>query len=68
MPPEAFAVVRMATFFTGAVRAPITGTLLIIEMTAGFTMLLPMLVGCFAAMLVPTLLGDPPIYDSLRER
>ena len=68
MPPEAFAVVGMATFFTGAVRAPITGILLIIEMTAGFTMLLPMLGACFAAMLVPTLLGDPPIYDSLRER
>jgi CIC family chloride channel protein len=65
--PEAFAVVGMAAFFTGVVRAPITGIVLIIEMTAGFTMLLPMLGACFAAMLVPTLLGDPPIYDSLRE-
>jgi CIC family chloride channel protein len=68
VPPEAFAVVGMAAFFTGVVRAPVTGIILIIEMTAGFTMLLPMLGACFAAMLVPTLLGDPPIYDSLRER
>jgi chloride channel protein, CIC family len=30
-------------------------------------MLLPMLGACFMAMLVPTLLRDPPIYDSLRE-
>ena len=30
-------------------------------------MLLPMLGACFAAMLVPTLLRDPPIYESLRE-
>jgi chloride channel protein, CIC family len=30
-------------------------------------MLLPMLGACFAAMLVVTLHGDPPIYDSLRE-
>jgi chloride channel protein, CIC family len=30
-------------------------------------MLLPMLGACFAAMLVATLRGDPPIYDSLRE-
>ena len=67
-PPEAFAVVGMAAFFTGVVRAPVTGIVLIIEMTASFTMLLPMLGACFAAMLVPTLLGDPPIYDSLRER
>jgi CIC family chloride channel protein len=68
MPPECFAVVGMAVFFTGVVRAPITGIVLVIEMTAGFTMFLPMLGACFAAMLVPTLLGDPPIYDSLRER
>jgi len=29
-------------------------------------MLLPMLGACFMAMLVPTLLGDPPLYASLR--
>jgi CIC family chloride channel protein len=67
-PPIAFAVVGMAAFFTGVVRAPVTGIVLIIEMTAGFTMLLPMLGACFAAMLVPTLLQNEPIYDSLRER
>jgi CIC family chloride channel protein len=67
-PPEAFAVIGMAAFFTGVVRAPVTGIVLITEMTASFTMLLPMLVACFTAMLVPTLLSDPPIYDSLRER
>jgi chloride channel protein, CIC family len=37
-------------------------------MTASVTMLLPMLGACFMAMLAPTLMGDPPIYDSLRER
>jgi hypothetical protein len=41
---------------------------LVIETTASFPMLLPMLAACFASMLVPTLLGDPPIYDSLRSR
>jgi CIC family chloride channel protein len=68
MPPVAFAIMGMAAFFTGVVRAPVTGIVLIVEMTARFTMLLPMLGACFAAMLVPTLLGNPPIYDSLRER
>jgi CIC family chloride channel protein len=66
-PAEAFAVVAMAAFFTGVVRAPVTSIALIIEMTGSFTMLLPMLGACFAAMLVPTLLGNAPIYDSLRE-
>src|SRR5262249_34060278 len=64
---EGFAVVGMAAFFTGVVRAPLTGIVLVTEMTANATMLLPMLVACFAAMLVPTLLCDAPIYDSLRE-
>ena len=40
---------------------------LVIEMTAAFTLLLPMLAACFAAMLVPTLLRDTPIYEALRE-
>jgi chloride channel protein, CIC family len=65
--PVGFAVVGMAAFFAGVVRAPITGLVLVTEMTANVTMLLPMLGACFTAMLVPTLLGDPPIYESLRE-
>ena len=64
--PVAFAVVGMAAFFTGVVRAPVTGIVLVIEMTASFTLLLPMLAACFTAMVLPTLLGEPPIYDSLR--
>src|SRR5271165_3178699 len=58
--PEAFAVVGMAAFFTGVVQAPVTGIVLVIEMTAGFTMLLPMLGACFAAMLVANLLHSAP--------
>jgi CIC family chloride channel protein len=64
---EGFAVVGMAAFFTGVVRAPLTGIVLVTEMTANATMLLPMLVACFPAMLVPTLLRETPIYDSLRQ-
>jgi chloride channel protein, CIC family len=66
--PQGFAVVGMAAFFTGVVRAPVTGIVLVTEMTASVTLLLPMLMACFVAMLVPTLLRDTPIYDSLRER
>jgi CIC family chloride channel protein len=66
--PTAFAVVGMAAFFTAVVRAPVTGIVLVMEMTASFTLLLPMLGACFAAMAVPTLLGNAPIYDTLRER
>ena len=65
--PAAFAVIGMAAFFTGVVRAPLTGIVLVTEMTAAVILLLPMMGACFVAMLVPTLLRDPPIYDSLRE-
>lgn len=65
--PEGFAVVGMVAFFTGVVRAPLTGIVLVVEMTANVTMLLPMLGACFMAMLVPTLMHKAPIYDSLRE-
>jgi CIC family chloride channel protein len=65
--PESFAVVGMAALLTGVVRAPVTGIVLVTEMTNDVTMLLPMLGACFTAMLVPTLLRDEPIYDALRE-
>jgi CIC family chloride channel protein len=64
--PRDYAIVGMAAFFTAVVRAPVTGIILAIELTGSFTLLLPMLAACFAAMLVPTLLRNLPIYDSLR--
>jgi CIC family chloride channel protein len=65
--PEAFAVIGMAAFFAGVVRAPITGIVLATEMTASVSMLLPMLCACATAMLTPALVGNAPIYESLRE-
>lgn len=63
--PKAFAVVGMAAFFTAVVRSPLTGIVLVIELTGCLTLLLPMLAACFVAILLPTLLREPPIYDSL---
>ena len=64
--PTEYSVVGMAALFTAVVRAPLTGIILAIELTGSFTLFLPMLAACFAAMLVPTLLRNQPIYDSLR--
>jgi chloride channel protein, CIC family len=66
--PRAFAVTGMAAFFTAVVRAPMTGIILAIELTSSDSQLLSMLAACFTAMLVPTLVGNPPIYDSLGDR
>lgn len=64
----AFGIVGMSTFFAATVRAPITGILLIVEMTATTSLLVPMLVATTAAVLVASLLKGRPIYDLLRER
>ncbi len=61
------AIVGMAAFFTAVVRAPVTGIVLVTELTGSFTQLMPMLWACFAAMVVPILLGVEPIYESLRQ-
>jgi chloride channel protein, CIC family len=66
--PQGFAVVGMAALFAAIVRAPITAIVLVTEMTADVKMLLPMVVACFAAMVVPALFGEAPILDSLRVR
>jgi CIC family chloride channel protein len=66
--PVAFALVGMAALFTAIVRAPLTGIVLVTEMTSDATLLLPMLAASFSAMILPTLARVPPIYDSLRDR
>ncbi|MFD7925935.1 ClC family H(+)/Cl(-) exchange transporter [Streptomyces sp. NPDC059742] len=64
----AFAVVGMAAVFTGVVRAPLTGAVLVVEMTGTGALLLPLLIACFAATVTADRLGSEPIYDTLRRR
>lgn len=65
--PTMFAVVGMAAYFTAIVRAPLTGIVLIVEMTGNYSLMLPLLVACFCAYGVADLLGDRPIYEALLE-
>lgn len=66
--PEVFAVVGMAAYFAAIVRAPLTGVVLILEMTGNYWQLLPLMTACFCAYLVAENLGDLPIYERLLER
>ncbi len=66
--PIALSVVGMSTFFAATVRAPFTGILLIVEMTATPSQLVPMLAAAGMAVAAATLVQGPPIYDSLRIR
>lgn len=64
-PAAAFAIVGMAAFFAAVVRAPFTGIVLVLEMTANTTLMVPMFVACFGAVVAATAVGSTPIYDSL---
>ena len=57
----------MAGYFTAIVRAPITGIILITEMTGSFTHLLSLTIVSIIAYIVADMLKSPPIYDSLLE-
>lgn len=60
-----FAVVGMASYFTGVVLAPLTGIVLIIEMTGNYALILPLFIACFSAQIVADWLGVVPVYDAL---
>lgn len=62
------AVVGMSSFFGACVRAPLTGIVVVLEMTASTAAIVPMLAATASAVLAANLAGSAPIYDSLRER
>ncbi len=66
--PATFAVIGMGALFTAIVRAPLTGIVLIVELTGTYDFVLPILVGSFVAYTVAEALKSPPIYEALRER
>jgi CIC family chloride channel protein len=66
--PGVFAVVGMAAYFTAIVRAPLTGILLISEMTGSYEQMLPLLAASFCAYMMAESLRDIPIYEALLER
>ena len=66
--PESFAVVGMAAYFAAIVRAPLTGIVLIVEMTGNYALVLPLLVACLTAYGLADFLRDRPVYEALLER
>jgi len=63
--PAAYAVVCMAAMFTAIVRAPLTGIVLILEMTGNQEQLFALILSCLVAYLVAEHARCEPIYDSL---
>nr|WP_297967513.1 chloride channel protein [uncultured Mogibacterium sp.] len=65
---KGFVIIAMAGFFSAVVRAPITGVILITEMTGNFMTLLSLVSASLVAYVVADLLGGEPVYDQLMHR
>lgn len=61
----AFALVGMGAVFAGTVRAPITSILIIVEMTGGYALALPLMIANVTAYAVARHYRPVPIYDAL---
>ena len=60
-----FVLLAMAGYFTAIVRAPITGIILILEMTGQVSQMLSMSLVAIVAYLTATAVKSEPIYESL---
>lgn len=61
-------VLAMAAYFAAIVKAPITGSILIMEMTGSFDHMLSLIVISMTAYLVVDIAKSKPIYEELLER
>ena len=65
---QEFVVISMAGLFASIVRSPITGIILVFEMTGDINNLLPLAVVSLISYAAANLIGVAPIYTSLLER
>lgn len=63
-----FVLLAMAGYFTAIVRAPLTGIILIFEMTGSLSQMLSLSVISIIAYVTASLMKSAPIYESLLER
>ena len=63
-----FVILGMAGYFSAIVRAPITGIILICEMTGTFSNLLSLSMVSMVSYMAADLLKSPPLYEALTDR
>ncbi|MDR3343050.1 MAG: ClC family H(+)/Cl(-) exchange transporter [Treponema sp.] len=63
-----FLILGMAAFFTAVIKAPVTGIVLILEMSGSIKHLEGLVVVCLATFVTAELMGSRPVYEVLLER
>ncbi|EMX6284849.1 H(+)/Cl(-) exchange transporter ClcA [Providencia sp. PROV257] len=63
-----FAIAGMGALFAATVRAPLTGIVLVLEMTNNYQLILPMIITCIGATMIAQFLGGKPLYSVLLEK
>ncbi|MDR2760073.1 MAG: ClC family H(+)/Cl(-) exchange transporter [Spirochaetaceae bacterium] len=63
-----FMILGMAAFFSGVVKAPVTGIILILEMSGNFNHLWSLVLVSLSAFVTTDLIASRPIYTVLLER
>ncbi|HKT54329.1 MAG TPA: chloride channel protein, partial [Caulobacteraceae bacterium] len=65
--PGAVAVLAMVGFFAGAIQAPITGFVIVAEMTGDQAMTIPLMATALVATAISKLITREPLYHALAE-
>jgi CIC family chloride channel protein len=67
-PIGAFALVGMGAVFAGIIRAPMTSVLIIVEMTGGYSLILPLMIANMMSYVLCRRFRPTPIYEALLEQ
>lgn len=62
-----YALAGMGTFFSAVAKVPITGIVIVFEMTTDFNLVLPLMIGSVIAYLVADVLSKTSLYNQLLE-
>jgi len=63
-----FAIAGMGALLAASVRAPLTGIVLVLEMTDNYQLILPMIITGLGATLLAQFLGGQPLYATILAR
>lgn len=62
---SSYTILAMAGLFAATIRAPLTGIVIVMEMTNGYMLILPLILTCVAATFMAQTLGSSPLYSAI---